>query len=394
LPIFHSFCNQYFKPTKILSLKKDNQMHKEPSDPEISKNEVDNPALQTSAQRYTAIFTAISVIILAIVLRSILTSFVFACILAALTWPIRTKVMKMTRNRPNLTAGLLIIGMISLVCVPLAGILTLAVSQAQDLFLKFNTQHIRTWILFQGDQLDKLPLASQLGLTTEKLLLKLQDGMSDIATWGMNAAFGVGSDILHTIMLLGITLMSLYYLYVSGDSLLLHAKKLVPMPESQVDDLLEAFRRTSKATFKGNFVIGAIQGALTGLLFWGTGLPSPAFFGLVAAFASLIPAVGSGLVWGPAALLLAMTGDFTHALVVGGVGIGIISTIDNVLRPALVGRDAGMHDLMVFLTTIGGISFFGPIGVLFGPLVGAVVLALLRLYEGARSGGDSASIEP
>jgi predicted PurR-regulated permease PerM len=166
------------------------------------------------------------------------------------------------------------------------------------------------------------------------------------------------------------------------------------LPDSQVDKLLEAFRRTSKATFKGNFVIGAIQGILTGLLFWGTGLPSPAFFGLVAAFASLIPAIGSGLVWGPAALLLALTGDFTHAFVVGGVGIGVISMVDNVLRPTLVGRDAGMHDLMVFLTTIGGISFFGPVGVLFGPLVGAVALALLRLYEGSRPVDPSSSLKP
>ena len=123
---------------------------------------------------------------------------------------------------------------------------------------------------------------------------------------------------------------------------------------------------------------------LTGLLFWGTGLPSPVFFGVIAAFASLIPAVGSGLVWVPALLYFVVSADFTRAAVVLGVGMGVISTLDNVLRPTLVGRDAGMHDLMVFLTTIGGISFFGPAGVLFGPLVGAGVLAMLRLYEESR----------
>lgn len=289
--------------------------------------------------------------------------------------------MKLTKNRPSLSAGILILGMIFLVGVPVAGISSLAVFQAQELFANFNPQQARSWLLFQGNRLDQLPLASQLGLTSADLLHKFQDGMSDIATLGMNAAVGVGSNILQTLALLGITLMSLYYLYVSGGSFVQRAKKLLPLPESQVTDLIEVFRRTSKAIFKGNFVIGAAQGLMTGLLFWGTGLPSPTFFGVLSAFASLIPAVGSGLVWGPAALFFAFSGDFARATVVAGVGIGLIASIDNILRPTLVGRDAGMHDLMVFLTTVGGISFFGPIGVLFGPLVGAGALALLRLYE-------------
>jgi predicted PurR-regulated permease PerM len=363
-------------------------------DEKIAETDDNIPIRRQTSQRSIAIFSAISVIILLVILRSVLTSFIFACILAALTWPIRAKLMRLTKNRPNLASGILIVGIIALVGAPIAGILTLAFDQAQDLLTKYTPQQAQTWFLLQGDQFDRLPLANQLGLTTEKLLQKLQDGMSDIATWGMNTAVGVGSGILHTMMVLGITLMCLYYLYVSGESLLLRAKKLVPLPESQVDELLKVFRRTSKAIFKGNFVIGGIQGLLTGLLFWGTGLPSPVFFGVVAAFASLIPAIGSGLVWGPAAFFFAATGDFTRAIVVVGVGIGLISTLDNVLRPTLVGRDAGMHDLMVFLTTVGGISFFGPIGVLFGPLVGAGVLALLRLYEETQSGESLATDRP
>ena len=271
--------------------------------------------------------------------------------------------------------------MIALIGVPVTGVLLLAFSQAQEFAAGFSAQQARTWFLLQGDKLDHIPLAKQLGMTTKELLPKLQDGMSDIAGWGMNTAVGVGSNILHTFVVLGITLMSLFYLYVSGDTFVQRVKILVPLPDAQVSDLLDVFRRTSKAIFKGNFVIGATQGLLMGLLFWGTGLPSPAFFGVVAALASLIPAVGTGLIWVPAAIYFVASGDITRALVMVGVGAGIISTIDSVMRPALVGRDAGMHDLMVFLTTIGGISFFGPVGVLFGPLVGAGVLAMIRLYQ-------------
>ncbi|MEK7392799.1 MAG: AI-2E family transporter [Fibrobacterota bacterium] len=340
-------------------------------------------AAQTKT-RILPIITIISASILVWMLQSILAPFIFACILATLTWPLREKIQKMTGNRSGLTSGILIMGMIALIGAPIGGILLLAVSQAQELFSKTTPQQAYSWLGQQRDRLDHLPLANQLGFTSDKLLPKLQDGMSDIASWGMNMVVGVGSNIIHTLVLLGITLMSLYYLYVSGENFVVRTKRLLPLPESQVSDLLEVFRRTSKAIFKGNFVIGACQGLLTGLLFWGTGLPSPVFFGVIAAFASLIPAVGSGLVWVPALLYFVVSADFTRAAVVLGVGMGVISTLDNVLRPTLVGRDAGMHDLMVFLTTIGGISFFGPAGVLFGPLVGAGVLAMLRLYEESR----------
>lgn len=268
-----------------------------------------------------------------------------------------------------------------MVGLPIAGVAAIAIGQAQQLFTEFKPEQARSWILLQSDRLEKLPMASQLGVTADKLLDKLQDGMSNIATWGMNAAVDVGSNILHTLVFFGITLMSLYYLYVSGEAFVLRIKRLLPFPEPQVTELLDVFRRTSKAIFKGSFLVGGTQGLMTGLLFWGTGLPSPAFFGFLSAFASLIPAIGSGLVWAPAALFLAFSGDFIRAIVVFAVGIGLISSIDNILRPVLVGRDAGMHDLMVFLTTVGGLAFFGPMGILFGPLVGAGTLAMLRMYE-------------
>ena len=86
-------------------------------------------------------------------------------------------------------------------------------------------------------------------------------------------------------------------------------------------------------------------------------------------------------IWMPAGIILLLGGETARGVVVLGVGAGVISTMDSILRPILVGRDAGMHDLMVFLTTIGGLSFFGPVGILFGPLVGAGVTALLRLQE-------------
>ena len=334
--------------------------------------------------RTIPILTAISVVILVAMLRSVLTPFIFACILATLTWPLREKLYLATGKRAGLTSFILIFGMIALIGLPLFGILFLAIDQAQDFLGAIQPSKIQEWVFLQGDRLDQLEFARKLGITSQSLQTKLQGGLAEVATWSMNLAVSFGSNILHTLVLLGITLMSLFYLYVSGDAFVARVKNLLPLAESNVDELLDVFRRTSKAIVKGNFVIGGTQGLLTGLLFLFTGLPSAIFFGTIAAMASLIPAVGTGLVWGPAGLYLLATGEIVRGVVVFGVGIGIISSIDSLMRPVLVGRDAGMHDLMVFLTTIGGLTFFGPVGVLFGPLVGAGVLAMLRLHEETR----------
>lgn len=335
--------------------------------------------------RTIPILTAISVFILIVMLRSVLAPFIFACILATLTWPLREKVFLLTRKRAGLTSFLLIFGMIVLIGLPITGILFLAIDQAHDFLSTIQPGKIQEWVFLQGDRLDSFELTRKMGITSQSLQDKLQGGVTEAATWGMNLAVSFGSNLLHTLILLGITLMSLFYLYVSGDAFVARVKNLLPLAEPNVDELLDVFRRTSKAIFKGNFVIGGTQGLLTGLLFLFTGLPSAIFFGTIAALASLIPAVGTGLVWAPAALYLLATGEIIRGLVVIGVGAGIISSIDSLMRPVLVGRDAGMHDLMVFLTTIGGLTFFGPVGVLFGPLVGAGVLAMLRLYEETKS---------
>ena len=331
--------------------------------------------------RTSTILLAISVFILLWILKSILVPFIIACILAGLTWPLRTKLLKWTGNRANLTSGIMIIGIIVLIAVPVGTILVLATAQARDLLVDFNPNTAWLWVQSQQQHLDNSLIAHQLGFKPESFGPKLQEMLSDFTSWGMKGLFTIGSSLINLLALAGIALMSLFYLYISGDKMVDRVRQLVPLPSDQVGELFSVFRKTSRAIFKGNFVIGAIQGSLTGMLFWGAGLPSPTFFGVAAAFCSLIPAVGSGLIWAPAGILLLISGEIGRAILVLGVGAGVISMIDNVLRPVLVGRDAGMHDLMVFLTTIGGLSFFGPVGILFGPLVGAGVTAMLRLQE-------------
>ncbi|MDH3735381.1 MAG: AI-2E family transporter, partial [Gemmatimonadota bacterium] len=144
--------------------------------------------------------------------------------------------------------------------------------------------------------------------------------------------------------------------------------------------MLDKFVSVSRAMVKGTFLIGIIQGALAGVAFWIAGIPSVAFWSTIMAVLSIIPGIGAALVWVPAGIYLISVGET-------GAGIGVliwcgivVSTVDNLLRPWLVGRDTQMPDLMILLGTLGGLAVFGAAGVIVGPIVAALFITVWELY--------------
>ena len=178
-----------------------------------------------------------------------------------------------------------------------------------------------------------------------------------------------------------IMFFSLFYFFIDGKRLVKIMMKLSPLKDHQEQMLIREFISISKATLKGTVVIGVIQGTLGGLLFAFTGVPSPITWGVVMIILSIIPVIGSGLVWTPVGIAMLFSGALWQGIVILGFGFGVISVIDNVLRPKLVGRDSQMHPLLVLLSTLGGIIFFGIIGFIIGPILVALFLALLSIYE-------------
>jgi predicted PurR-regulated permease PerM len=128
-------------------------------------------------------------------------------------------------------------------------------------------------------------------------------------------------------------------------------------------------------------VIGAIQGLLGGLAFWIAGVPSPAIWGLIMILLSIIPMIGSTIVWLPAGIILLLVGDVWQGIFILSVGVGVISVIDNILRPKLVGKDTQMHPLLIFFATLGGIAFFGLPGFIIGPIIVSLFMALSEIYS-------------
>ena len=144
--------------------------------------------------------------------------------------------------------------------------------------------------------------------------------------------------------------------------------------------MLEQFTSITRATLKGTLLIGIIQGTLAGLGFWLAGIDAAAFWGTLMAILSILPAVGAPVVWVPAGIYLLVSGRVVSGLVLMGWCAAILAAVEYVVRPALIGTDIKMPDLLVLVGTLGGLYLFGPIGFIIGPIVCGLFLTVWDIY--------------
>lgn len=205
-----------------------------------------------------------------------------------------------------------------------------------------------------------------------------------LKTWGAALAastLGVVGGAVGAIVQMVLTVFTLFYMLRDGDRIRHAVYDVLPLKRIQMHDITARTREVIAATIYGVLVIAAIQGTLGTIIFSILGLPSPLLWGVVMFFLSMIPMAGAFLVWVPAAIYLAVTGSYIQALVLVAWGVLVIGTIDNVLSPRLVGRRARLHELLIFFGVLGGIEVFGVLGLVLGPVLVAVTLALLEMMR-------------
>jgi predicted PurR-regulated permease PerM len=193
-------------------------------------------------------------------------------------------------------------------------------------------------------------------------------------------------------------IFTLYYLFRDGDRLSGAFRSALPLETPKADEIFERTREVISASVYGVIVIASIQGVLGGLAFWALGLPSPLLWGVVMIFLSMIPMAGAFIVWVPAALYLAVTGHWGKAIILVAWGLLAIGTVDNFLRPKLVGEKTRLHELLIFFSVLGGLQVFGVIGLVLGPVIVAITIALLDVIRQAddppgRKEADSTLLE-
>jgi predicted PurR-regulated permease PerM len=178
-----------------------------------------------------------------------------------------------------------------------------------------------------------------------------------------------------------IAFFTLFFFFRDGGEIKQHLAAILPLSGAQANRLFTGTSNSIVANLYGVLAVGASQGLLAGLGFWVLGLPSPVLWGMVTALFSLVPIVGSAAVWGPAAIVLAISGHWVKALILLGWGAGVVAQADNVVRPYVISERANLNTLAVFFALLGGVKAFGVMGVFIGPVALSFTLVVLEMLR-------------
>lgn len=335
------------------------------------------------------LFLALVTIALGLVAAPFLQPLIWATLAAIMFQPMYLWFLKRLPGRTNQAALATLLVIIIAVVLPALLIGSLVIEQAASVVLAFQRQELDIVALF-NITIESLPGAvqqwldqsgwSNLQTVTMRLQQLIQDSIGLIA----QHALAIGGSLAGIVLAFGLGLYASFYLLRDGQSIGETVLRALPFDRSIADRLAERFLSIVRATIKGSIVVGLVQGVLGALTFWIVGFPSVVLLGVLMAIASLLPAVGTGIVWVPVAIFLLANGQIWQGLVVVGSGIGLVGMADNVLRPILVGRDTGIPDWVILVTTLGGLSLFGLSGIIIGPLIAGLFITGWSIYSERR----------
>ena len=311
-------------------------------------------------------------------------------ILAILFAPVYRRLLKILGQRRTVTALATVTIVLLIVILPLTLIGALLVQEGLNVYEKFQSGELNFGRYFQqvlgalpswvSDLLDRFGLTN-LGAMQEQLSTGLVQGGQFVAAKALN----IGQNTFDLIVELIIVLYLLFFLVRDGDDLARRIRTAIPLHADQQRELFNRFTTVIRATVKGNVVVAIVQGALGGLIFWFLGVYAPVLWAVVMAFLSLLPAIGSALIWLPVAIYFLVTGATWQGLVLIAYGVLIIGLVDNLLRPFLVGKDTKMPDYIVLISTLGGMAIYGLNGFVIGPVIAAMFMAVWDIFASSRA---------
>lgn len=322
----------------------------------------------------SAVFTAM--------IRQFLITIVLAGIFSALTYPLYMRLLALFRGRAFLASSCTLLILMLVIIAPLLGFLGMLVSEAIQV-----SDSAGPWIQKQMETprdipgiLDKIPGIRGLKPYNEEILTRLGQLASEIGNFVVNSLSIATKRTVIFFFHFFLLLYTMMFFFVDGKRLLDTTMRYLPLAQGDKARLVDKFVSVSRATIKGTFVIGFVQGALAGLAFAVAGISGAAFWGTIMTILSIIPGVGTALVWVPGVIYLISTGRTAAGILLAAFCALVVGTADNVLRPRLVGRDTKMHDLLILFSTLGGILLFGAVGIIIGPIVAALFVTMWEIY--------------
>lgn len=315
-----------------------------------------------------------------------LVPLVLAAVFAGLLHPAYRWLATRLGGRDVPAAILLLIGALLAIVLPLAGLAGIVAAEAIHV-----SQQIRPWVrefVAPDGPLsrllpDWLSYAERLEPYRDRLLEKLAEAASTAGSWLVSNVSTVTQGTLGFLLGLFVMAYAMFFFLIDGPRLIAGLKSHLPLSAADRDLVVNRGLAVTRASLKGILVIGALQGLLVGLGLWAAGLSGAAFWGTIVFVLSAIPGLGAPIVWVPAAIYLAVTGSVGWAIALALWGALVVGVIDNVLRPMIVGRDTKLPDLVVLVSILGGIAFFGVVGIIVGPILAAMLDTVLGIYRRA-----------
>lgn len=317
-------------------------------------------------------------------IRYFLMPLLFAALFSSLSRPLYLRFFSLTRGKEKTSAGLTLLVLVLLIILPLLSFLGIFAREAV-----LVTENVRPWIQEKLNNkeefyasLKHLPGSSYLAPHSEKIISRVGAGVSGLGNFVFKQASAFTAGTVLFFINLSVMLYAMFFFFIDGPKILQKILYYMPLHDRDEKRILDGFRSMARATIKSMVIIGAVQGTLAGLAFMVADIPSALFWGTVMAMLSMIPNIGLALIWVPGCVYLFLKGDTTSSVFLFLWCSLVVGTADNFLRPLLVGKDTEVPELLILVSTLGGLTMMGLSGFVMGPVLALLFITIWDIYGG------------
>lgn len=328
------------------------------------------------------------------VISDFLMTIFVAAVFSGLIHPLYRQIRTAFGGREAVASVVTLLAVLLLVGGPVVFIVTIVTNEAIRM-----TDNVAPWLTQIttnpagfSTYFDRIPGIERLAPYREVLLAKADEAAARLGQIVVSSLSSTTRGTLALIVEFFMMIYAMFFFLIHGRQYLDSMLRYLPLREAEQNQMLDRFVSVARATLKGTLLIGIVQGTLGGVIFAILGIPGSVLWGLLMIVLSVLPVVGGALVWVPAAIILTIQGSWIKALVLVGFCSLVIGSIDNVMRPRLVGHDTQMPDLMILFSTLGGIAVFGAIGFIIGPIIAALFVTIWEIF--GRAYRDDLDVEP
>ncbi len=336
----------------------------------------------TARKRFLILLLILISFVFAAMIQQFVMTVLLAAIFSGLAHPLYRRLLRWFKDRAGLASGTTLAVVFLVVVIPLSIFLGIVAAEALTVSqaVRPEVEELLREPSALDQWVDQIPMLESIKPYQDQIIRKLGDVTQRLGRFLIDSVATATAGTALFLFHLFVMLYAMYFFLIYGRTILDQILYYMPLSGADKELMLGKFVSVSRAAVKGTLVIGVVQGGLAGIAFAVVGIKGAFFWGTVMMVLSIIPAVGTALVWIPAVIYLLATGQV-------GVGIGlaiwcggVVGTADNFLRPRLIGKDTKMPDLLVLLSTLGGLSLFGAVGIIIGPIVAALFITVWEMY--------------